>query len=216
MVNQCYLEYCLLANSYVELDNGPRIEIGANMNNIEIWSVVFRKLHIPFQYFMGILSDDDKGMSSIQLSSQKQIPVFVQAATFQEYIDQRINIQTIGPADYMEFTRSMKDQLFYDRMVNQYVKEGNENRIKNYLIYLVRLYLMQCVGSMEYLTTQECEDIDIGIDVIPFFEYLSGNGWSMNDLDQDIVMDMDDPDIKKIEWLCLERKTLRFMKQRLF
>jgi hypothetical protein len=46
--------------------------------------------------------------------------------TFQEYVDNIYNINTLGPYDYMEFCKKMREPIFKQLLYEKYIIEINK------------------------------------------------------------------------------------------
>jgi len=151
----------------------------------EIWKRIFadHSIHTLLQYYAKISSSPP----------HDSLPIFI-IPTFQEYIDKMVNITSLGPSDYQRFIQSMKDPVFKDNMVTKYKNSIYSEQLKNHIVYIVRLYLLYHTKYSLYFTKEESAYLEETINMIPFFEVLSKQGWSLDELEH-YEVDMD----KKID-----------------
>lgn len=209
LVNQCYIEYCKNVSSNQNGDDCKNA-LFTNMNNIYLWDSVFRLIRIPLNYYVGLLSHSTDDCS-VTTPLHKQYIVYFPTNSFQEYIDERIHLQSAGASDYMAFTKSMQIPDFKQSMVDKYMQSEYEKVIKNHLIYLVRLYVMKNVSGV-FFSENETLDMELSLHLVPYFDYLSATGITMDDIDTEYVDDSDTKKIDEIQWLTLERQMLKYIK----
>jgi len=157
---------------------------------------------------------DDDHENILNSKTTSQIYKYI---TFQEYIDSKITLKGVGPADYISFTKNMNDENFRNNLIPQYESEILKNTLKNKLIYLIQLQIKYMTYNIEYLTETEHTEILQYLDIIPYFEYLGKNNWSPetiinNAIDNAIDTNQDE---KKIEFLQLEQKALAMISSKL-
>jgi hypothetical protein len=58
-------------------------------------------------------------------------------------------------------------------MYSKYKKHFSELTLKNHLIYLINLYLKKQSNTSELFTPEEEADMDITVNAIPYFDYVS-------------------------------------------
>lgn len=135
-------------------------------NDDEIWPGIFERPTIRplFQYYFGLSSH-----SSSLLTQTTNI--FAINFTFQEYIDQSINIETIGAYDYQRFMESMKDPVFYNNLTKKYQKEIDERATKNHVVYVVQLHIR--AKTTQFFTEEEVAAMGTVMDLVPIYEYRS-------------------------------------------
>jgi hypothetical protein len=146
-----------------------------------------------------------------QDQSSASIPVF-HIPTFQEYIDNLVRFEIFGPSDYQRFTASMSEPTFRKNMIDKYQHEILEKQIKNHIIYIVHLYLLEKTGYSKHFTDKEKEYLDVAINIIPLFEYIGRKNWTLEDLDTITTEDSSDK-ITDIADSKLEVDTLRQIKE---
>jgi hypothetical protein len=139
----------------------------------EIWHDIFNEEHMTLNYYVQLLSNYTEEQQAI---SNKTLPVY-RTETFQEYIDRRVNINTIGTHDYQQFTKNMKDETFHRNMIQKYEAEQFLRKVKNHLIYIIRLYIIKSNNPDIYMTEDEAKEVDTCLDMTPFFKYMRSNNW---------------------------------------
>ena len=190
LVNNCYMEYC---NQVYEklclLDNiqhDYKTMLESNVANKDIWEKVFNKNHDLVQYYLHLTTNFQNILNEANtkktIYNQRQLSDVYKQKTFQEYIDKVLDSETEYKSEYQKFTNSMKSKNFKDRMVEIYQTESEKNTLKNHLVYIVKLHISIQLGKSQYFTEQEQSDIDIMINAVPYFEYLSYNNWTIEDI----------------------------------
>jgi len=219
LVNFGYTKYCKLVNEQTDHETEDyQKNLMDYLEHQEIWDKLFDELYYSFKYFYTIMSnhydDDDENILNSKTTSTSQIYKYL---TFQEYIDSKITLKSVGPADYISFTKNMNDENFRNNLISQYENEMLKNTLKNKLIYLIQLQIKYMTYNIEYLTETEQTEILQYLDIIPYFEYLGKNNWSPetiinNAIDNAIDTNQDE---KKFEFLELEQKVLAMISSRL-
>jgi hypothetical protein len=182
--NQIYEKSSLLTTHEIEHDYKTLLE--SNNTNKDIWEKVFNKNHDLIRYYFHLTTNFQNILSETPLIyyNQTQLAnVYVQT-TFQEYIDNIIDIDNeyVTKDDQKQFMKSMKNQNFKDRMIEIYKKESQKNTLKNHLVYLVKLQISNQLGKSKFFTDEEKYDIDIMINAVPYFEHISKNGWTLEEI----------------------------------
>jgi hypothetical protein len=222
LVNYGYTKYCKLVYDQTndEIQDYKKYLIDT-LDDIEIWDKLFDELYYPFKYFYTIISnkeiynDDHENILNSKTSNTYEIQ------TFQEYIDSKITLKRVGPADYTSFTKNMNDENFRNNLIYQYETEMNNRIIKNKLIYLIKLQVKYMTYNIEYLTETEQTEIIQYLDIIPYFEYLGKKNWSLETIhnninnEENIENTFEKTMNKYFEFLQLERKVLAMISTRL-
>ena len=184
------------------------------LDDIEIWDKLFDELYYPFKYFYTIMSDEEiiKNANYHDFILGKHTSNTYKCVTFQEYIDSKITLKRVGPADYTNFIKNMTKESFRNNLISQYETEMYKRTIKNHLIYSIQLQVKYMTYNIEYLTENEIIQY---IDIIPYFEYLGKNNWSqetiMNNIDYTFEKNTD----KQLEFLELEQTALAMISSKL-
>ena len=150
-----------------------------SIQDTAIWSQVFDKptMRTFLNYYVALCSAEP--IAHITPS----IPVF-HVNTFQEYIDAMVRFEVFGAADYQRFTNSMKEPAFRKSMIDKYNKDSLEGQVKNHIIYIVQLYLLERTGYSQHFTDTEREYLDVSINMIPLFEYIGRKNWTVEEIDR--------------------------------
>ena len=178
LTTACYSEYCRQVNQAHRDGNTNtshyKYALIENKNNKLIWDNVFYKLHDLFTYYLH-LSTDYKGIllhqPRIVYEQIHLAPTYLQL-TFQEYVDEQINLQKVGYREYMNFTKSMQEYEFKAKMVVKYREDTDTRNLKNHLIYIIHLLLSETVENSKYFTEDEKELMNLSINPITYFEYI--------------------------------------------
>jgi len=140
-----------------------------------LWKKIMNEIHIPIKYLTHLYKTTEYGIPI------HGINVF-QQTTFQEYIDSIINLQSLGSYDYQKFIQSMQDEGFKNNMIKKYNHAMYMNIVKNYIIYVVQLYLSRNNEISTIFTDEECAEMDLSINIIPYIEYLSSKQMTIGDI----------------------------------
>lgn len=121
-----------------------------DIDSMETWTTFFKENNVLLLYYYEITHSNHSSTYITQ-------PIYTKN-TFQEYVDSIANINTLGPYDYMEFCKKMKEDSEYkETLQKKYVKYENLKTIKNEIIDKVRN--IHC--SIE------------SMNIIPYYEYIS-------------------------------------------
>jgi hypothetical protein len=69
-------------------------------------------------------------------------------------------------------------------MIDKYNKDSLEGQVKNHIIYIVQLYLLERTGYSQHFTDKEREYLDVSINMIPLFEYIGRKNWTVEEIDR--------------------------------
>lgn len=190
MINACYMEYCnqiyersCLLTAH-EIENNYKTMLESNNTNKDIWESVFNKNHDLIRYYFHLTTNFQNILSETPLIyyNQTQLAnVYVQT-TFQEFIDKIEKEKKQYDDNSNKFMNSMKNKNFKDKMVDLYHSETRENTLKNHLIYIIKLHISKQLGKTQFFTDEEKDDIDIMINAVHYFEHLSENGWTIEEI----------------------------------
>jgi hypothetical protein len=139
----------------------------------EIWRDIFNEEHTVLNYYVQLLS---KYTDEQQAITDKTLPVY-DIETFQEYIDRRVNLNTVGTHGYQQFTMNMRDETFHRNMIQKYEAEKFLRKVKNHLIYIIKLYIIKCNNPDVYMTEDETKEVDTCLDMSSYFKYIRSNNW---------------------------------------
>lgn len=209
LINYGYTKYCKLVyeRDDHEIDDYKKYLINA-LDDIEIWDKLFDELYYPFKYFHTIMDDHDYILGKHTSNTYKCV-------TFQEYIDSKITLKRVGPADYTNFIKNMTKESFRNNLMSQYESEMYKRTLKNHLIYLIQLQVKYMTYNIEYLTETEKTEIIQYIDIIPYFEYLGKNNWSHETIINNIDYTFEKNTDKPMEFLQLEQTALAMISSKL-
>jgi len=166
IANNCYIKYCLILSQRNNNEEFHRTQLMENKNDEDIWNKIMNEMHIPIKYLTLLYKTTTYGIPIHNISIFKQ-------QTFQEYIDSLISLKTVGSYDYQRFIKSMQEESFKNKMIDKYNETIYTNIIKNYIIYIIQLYLARTTNSSTIFTDEEYDEMDISIDLIPYIEFLS-------------------------------------------
>ena len=79
------------------------------------------------------------------------------------------------------------DVSFRNKMVEKFNTDSELKTLKNHIVYVVMLYIMRDINDLATFTSTEITDIDIMINAIPYFEHLSKNQWTIEDIEAGTV-----------------------------
>jgi hypothetical protein len=180
--NQIYEKSCLLTAH--EIDNDYKTLLESNNTNKDIWEKVFNKNHDLIRYYFHLTTNFQNILNETPLIyyNQTQLAnVYVQT-TFQEFIDTIEGEKKQYNDTSNKFMVSMKNKKFKDKMVDLYQTESQKNTLQNHLIYIIKLHISKQLGKTQFFTDEENNDIDIMINAVHYFEHLSKNGWTLEEI----------------------------------
>ena len=190
IINTCYMEYCnqiyeksCLLTAH-EIDNDYKTLLESNTTNKDIWEKVFNKNNDLIRYYLHLTTNFQNILNELNIVQYNQTQlanVYVQK-TFQEFIDKIEEQKTQYNHTDNEFLISMKNKNFKDKIIDLYQKESYKNTLKNHLIYIIKLHISKQLGKTRFLTHEEQTDIDVMINAVPYFEHLSENGWTIEEI----------------------------------
>lgn len=184
LVNRCVIDYCSIINDkMIDYHNESyEVLIQKFRFDIHIWNDIFNKNYDLLKYYTKLCE-----IMNYTIPSNKIIEIF-EKKSFQEFIDERINLINVGPYDYQQFTINMRDDVFKQNMINKHNSFDMECSIKNHIVYLFKLNLSLKIQPTHYYSDDEYKDIDCYLNVIPYYEYLSKQNLSTNKLNDDCVI----------------------------
>jgi hypothetical protein len=190
IINACYMEYCneiyeksCLLTAH-EIHNDYKTLLESNTTNKEIWEKIFNKNHDLIRYYLHLTTNFQNILNELNIVQYNQTQlanVYVQK-TFQEFIDVIEEQKKQYNNTDNKFMVSMKNKNFKDKIIELYQKESYKNTIKNHLIYIIKLHILKQLGKTRFLTDEEQTDIDVMINAVPYFEHLSENGWTIEEI----------------------------------
>jgi hypothetical protein len=164
---------------------------------LQAWNEIFNELHIPLQYLYQLIYHSHTVSSSESTYSLADMhdlvtkmynaPRTYVEQSFQEYIDERVNLKSTGPYDYQAFIKNMTDPTFKQNLYAKYQKDFELMALKNLII-------------------QECETQENPnnyLNTIPYLEYVSMKNHS------------NQPNIKQTYILELEKQTHQIINQQI-
>jgi hypothetical protein len=203
IVNVCYNSYCfhvfdhLACNDIACLLN--------NKDNVDVWGTIFdenknTKLCLLLQYYVHVcLSYYDNDHLAIKNLHERVVSVFPQK-TFQDYIDG--GFVSLEPEHDTIFGKYMEHDNYKNKMIGKYERNELETHIKNYLIYVFQLYLLDRHFSDKfvYFSQEEIAAKDVALDLMPLFHYMSNNYWVFpEDISTDELTDVEEIQLKNLE-----------------
>lgn len=208
LINTCYMEYSKTvyqSNDHLTKDEYVDF-ILLNKNDTELWDSIFNKANDLFHYYLHLSTNYHSVLPNHQTItySQQQTSNTYQQLTFQEYIDKSVSYENIGYREYQKFIKSMDDINFRNNLFEKYKRDSEERALKNYLIYVIHLYISKYIRKSTLFSMNELEDMDVMMNAIPYFEYLADNNITLDDIrnrSNSIDLDMN---MKQIAFLQLQ------------
>ncbi len=196
IANKCYTNYC---NMMLKKSNEEGSDYKENILKYryepDVWKEILNMIHVPMKYLIQLYKtiDYEIPQHSIQVYEYK---------TFQEYVDTYVTLEKAGSYNYQQFIKSMKEAEFKNKVVEKYEISLYENKIKNYIIYVINLYLTAKTNTHQIFTDREQLEMDISVDIMPYLEYISK---------RDLHTNKDD-----IKTGCIELDTIDYINDSLF
>lgn len=196
IANKCYMNYC---NMMLKKSNEEGSEYKENILKYryepDVWKEILNTIHIPMKYLIQLYKNIDYEIP------QHSIQIY-EYQTFQEYVDSYVTLEKAGSYNYQQFIKSMKEAEFKNKVVEKYEISLYENKIKNYIIYVINLYLTAKTNTHQIFTDREQLEMDISVDIMPYLEYISKRDSSKN--------------IDDIKTGCIEVDTIDYINNSLF
>jgi hypothetical protein len=162
-----FLRNFLVTHAYMEYHKVSAQEKSAIKDSDTLCETIFQSLYPILTYYLERLNGEYS-----QIAFDKEIQVFPMM-TFQQYIDETINIKTIGTYDYQRFTENMKDEGFRTNLYRKFEKSMAMRRLKNHLFFILELHDQRDRNKEAYRTPTESEYIDTVLDATVYFDYLA-------------------------------------------
>ena len=221
LVHSCYIEYTKMVCDLKTQTINSSQQIATNNYNsdllyyakdVSVWNNVFENVSPVLTYYLHLLTNF-KGLTE----NEQRMPNYIASQladvysmdSFQEYLDKKININTIGAADYQQFIKNMQSPEFKDKMVQKYTTESIRKTVKNHLIYVVRMYVMKQLGTLVYTSYQEDQDVDVMLNAVPYFAFLRDMGYTVDDINDDKIPDRLNTTVDELAFHRLELQVMR-------
>ena len=212
LINACYTGYCkqVYASTDIESQN-YKFNLMDYKNEKYIWDNIFNNVTDLLNYYMHLSVDhlDILNNQNKVTYTQNRLSNIYEQLTFQSFIDERINFQRVGYREYQSFIKSMKDPSFKNKMADKYRTYMEITTLKNHIVYVIGLHLARQIDCSTMFTHEESADMDTMINAIPYFEHLSKNYWTVEDIETGLIHQTTDTPIKKINFNSLESRVLK-------
>lgn len=174
IANKCYMNYC---NMMLKKSNEEGSDYKENILKYryepDVWKEIMNAIHIPMKYLIQLYKNIDYEIP------QHSIQIY-EYQTFQEYVDGYVTLEKAGTYNYQQFIKSMKEADFKNKVVEKYEAALYENKIKNYIIYVLNLYITAKTNTHQIFTDREQLEMDISLDIMPYLEYISKRDLHIN------------------------------------
>jgi len=130
--------------------------------NKETWDPIFNVLKYEIRYYSDIVVKDNNN------NNESNIPVTYPSETLDDYIARHGDIKKLGPYDYVEFYKKMKDPSFYKTVKIAHKKQEQMKGIKHEII----LYVLT---STQYIKNTKINNPIEMINIVPLCEYIVEN-----------------------------------------
>lgn len=209
LVNQCISEYKRVVFEMTDVDEGQYTSSVKMLREEKvIWQIVFEKLEPIFKFYSTI------EYAEISEIIYKTAVFYKEGQTFQQYIDALYNIKKLGPYDFETFCKNMLHENFQNKMIIQYRINKRNNILKDHIISIVGLHInpVQEDYFQHRYEFEEYQQILPGmINAIPYFEYLAQKGWSIHEIENNVLFEQSDNTGERCEL-----KALKMIQQTLF
>ena len=166
-----FLRNFLVTHAYMEYHKISAQKQSVNKDSDALLDTIFQPFYPILTYYLERLRNQNNGEYS-HVVFEKEIQVYP-TMTFQDYIDETINIHTIGTHDYQRFTENMKNIGFRTNLYKKFEKELAMRRLKNHLFFILELHDQRDRNKDAYRTPTESEYIDTVLDATAYFDYLA-------------------------------------------
>jgi len=216
LVNSCCMEYSkqIYRGMTKDIECDYESELITRVFDINIWDKVFEKLAPVLQYYVHLFTNY-KGVLEVTQQmppySPQRLAKVYESVKFQDYIDEKINIRTIGASDYQEFMKNMEVPEFKEKMIHKYTVDSIHKMVKNHFIYVVNLHILKGVRKLEVMSYEEEMDMDMMMDMIPYFNLLNEKGYSMEDIEDNRIPDALNTTMDELEFHVLELRAMKMI-----
>jgi hypothetical protein len=212
LINACYVGYCKQVYAAADIESqNYKYKLLDYKNEKYIWDNVFSSVNDLLVYYMHLSVDhlDILNLQNKVTYTQNRLSSNYEHVTFQTFIDNQINFQTVGYREYQSFIKSMKDPAFKNKMVERYRTYMETRTLKNHIIYVIGLHLSKQIDCSTMFTDEESADMDTMINAIPYFEHLSKNYWTIEDIESGLIHKSSETSTKNINFNSLESRVLK-------
>jgi len=182
IVNDCYTKYNILINETKTVGKTHKQLLMEQKNNEDVWKKIMNEHHIPMKYLAFLFKKTKYDIPFTNINVFKQL-------TFKEHIDSLYTTERWGDNHrqyYSQFWQSYNyDYNFKKQMIEKYHDAMYMNVIKNYIIYIIQLYLSKTIDNSLLFSDKEKAELDIFLDLAVYFEYSRFIDLASDDEDDD-------------------------------
>jgi len=160
MLRTCIILWAHKSFSYLLSHKDPTTDITHVEVETGIWNQVFDEIIPQMKYLIAIHRSN--GFEYMNTQPAPSVRLF-EKETMQEYIDKYADFKKLGPYDYIEFQKNMKNEDFVRQLKVDYENYENTKTIKNDILS----------GVYDYMTNEKTA-IEL-LNAIPFYEYIADN-----------------------------------------
>lgn len=190
LIEKCFNKYCEVVytkNDYtIEEYETKLLEY---KEDYHVWTQVFSNVSNLLKYYNKIRRPDTNAYSQIYVYTN---------TTFQEFIDTYFEYNSFDDWDdshkrYKKYIEAINTSSYeYNKMVEKYNEQTSLIRLKNYIIYVVRLKIMEKTFKSIVFTEEEKSEINQHFNIIPFMEYIGKLNYNVEDLLVDSIESITD------------------------
>ena len=198
LIYLCYTEYC-------------------KINNNESWNVIFNHVHPVLLYYLHLSTNfqcillnttpTPTSSHSHSHSHSHSIPQL----TFQEFINEKLNVSAMNQQDYNNFTRSMKNVEFRYNLNKQYNIDIKMKTLKNNIIHIIQLYLSKLSDELHFFSVEEeleITEMTTLYNVVPYLNFVSKNAHNLDGQNDDYTSNTN---INITAFTLLEKKAMKLI-----
>jgi hypothetical protein len=183
LVNQCISEYKRVVFEMNSVDDGTE-EYTKTLQNVLhdsfVWEIVFKKLEPIFNFYTELENN------LIGINDADHV-FYKEDLTFQQYIDEKYNMKTLGPYDFETFCKNMQYEGFSNKMKIQYRINQKKNLVKDHIVFIVGLHI--CPPNQNNFRFQydfeACQQMQPQmVNAVPYFERLQEKGWTIDQIEE--------------------------------
>jgi hypothetical protein len=210
LANQCISEYKRVVFEMVDAEGGTEDYIKA-MKSVSrdrtIWEIIFKKLDPIFNFYTELEYD------LIGINDADRV-FYEEDLTFQDYIDDKYNMKTLGTYDFKTFCKNMQHEDFQNKMKIQYRISQKKSLLKDHIIFIVGLHI--CPPNPDNFRFQYdfevCQQMQPRlVNAVPYFERLMEKEWTIEQIEDGSQYEKSDNAGERCEL-----KALKMIQQTLF
>ena len=163
-------------------NNNDIISHDSDIINKETWDPIFNVLKYEIRYYSDIVEQHNNNNNN---NNESNLPLTYPSETLDDYIVRHGDLKKLGPYDYVEFYKKMKDPSFYKTVKISHKKQEQMKGIKHEIILYVLTHYLNNIQNgcssgkwliiSQYIKNTKIIDPIEMINIVPLCEYIVEN-----------------------------------------